>query len=112
MPISLETPIGEEEESTLADLVADAAARAPAEEAEDEVLAHTLGKALDRHLTTREAQVLRMRFGLDDGQARTLGEVGDELDISRERARQIEAEALRKLRTAVPFMRQFRDYVE
>ncbi len=112
VPISLETPIGEEEESTLADLVADAAARAPAEEAEDEVLAHTLGKALDRHLTSREAQVLRMRFGLDDGQARTLGEVGDELDISRERARQIEAEALRKLRTAVPFMRQFRDYVE
>jgi len=112
VPISLETPIGEEEESTLADLVADAAARAPADEAEEEVLAHTLGKALDRHLTSREAQVLRMRFGLDDGQARTLGEVGDELDISRERARQIEAEALRKLRTAAPFMRQFREYVE
>ncbi|MBM2809316.1 MAG: polymerase, sigma 70 subunit, RpoD subfamily [Chloroflexi bacterium] len=112
VPISLETPIGEEEESTLADLIADAGARAPAEEAEEVVLAHMLDDALRRHLTPREAQVLRMRFGLEDGQVRTLGEVGDELDISRERARQIEAEAIRKLRTTVPFMKQFRDYVE
>jgi RNA polymerase primary sigma factor len=112
VPISLETPIGEEEESTLADLIADAAARAPSEEAEEGVLADMLDEALKRHLTPREAQVLRMRFGLDDGQVRTLGEVGDELEISRERARQIEAEAIRKLRTTVPFMKQFRDYVE
>jgi RNA polymerase primary sigma factor len=112
VPISLETPIGEEEESTLADLIADAAARAPSDEAEEGVLADMLDEALKRHLTPREAQVLRMRFGLDDGQVRTLGEVGDELEISRERARQIEAEAIRKLRTTVPFMKQFRDYVE
>lgn len=112
VPISLETPVGEEEESTLADLIADAAARAPAEEAEEEVLAQMLDEALRQHLTPREAQVLRMRFGLEDGQVRTLGEVGDELDISRERARQIESEAIRKLRTAVPFMKRFRDYVE
>lgn len=112
VPISLETPVGEEEESTLADLIADAGARAPAEEAEEEVLSDMLEEALRQHLTPREAQVLRMRFGLDDGQVRTLGEVGDELDISRERARQIESEAIRKLRAAVPFMKQFRDYVE
>ena len=112
VPISLETPVGEEEESTLADLIADAGARAPAEEAEEGVLADMLDEALRRHLTPREAQVLRMRFGLEDGQVRTLGEVGEELDISRERARQIESEAIRKLRTAVPFMKQFRDYVE
>lgn len=112
LPISLETPIGEEEDSVLADLIADATARAPEDEAEIGNLADVLGKGLDRHLTSREAQVLRMRFGLDDGQARTLGEVGDELGISRERARQIEVEALRKLRSSVPFRRQFREYVE
>jgi RNA polymerase primary sigma factor len=112
VPISLEMPIGEEEESTLADLIADAASRAPSEEAEEGVLSDMLDDALRRHLTPREAQVLRMRFGLEDGQVRTLGEVGDELDISRERARQIEGEAIRKLRTAVPFMKQFRDYVD
>jgi RNA polymerase primary sigma factor len=112
VPISLETPIGEEEESTLADLIADAGARAPSEEAEEGVLADMLDQALNQHLTAREAQVLRMRFGLEDGQVRTLGEVGDQLDISRERARQIEAEAIRKLRTTVPFMNQFREYVE
>ena len=112
VPISLETPVGEEEESTLADLIADAAARAPSEEAEEGVLSDMLDEALRRHLTPREAQVLRMRFGLEDGQVRTLGEVGEELEISRERARQIESEAIRKLRTAVPFMKQFRDYVE
>lgn len=111
VPISLETPVGEEEESTLADLIADAAARAPADEAEEGVLSDMLEQALRQHLTPREAQVLRMRFGLEDGQVQTLGEVGDKLDISRERARQIEAEAIRKLRTAVPFMKQFRDYV-
>lgn len=112
VPISLETPIGEEEESTLADLLADAAARAPSDEAEEEVLSDMLDEALSQHLTPREAQVLKMRFGLEDGQVRTLGEVGEELDISRERARQIEAEAIRKLRSAGPFLKQFRDYVD
>jgi RNA polymerase primary sigma factor len=90
----------------------DTAARAPAEEAEDGVLADKLDEALNRHLAPREAVVLRMRFGLGDGRERTLGEVGEELDISRERARQLEAIALRKLRVAAPFMQQFRDYLD
>jgi RNA polymerase primary sigma factor len=84
----------------------------PSDEAEDGVLADNLYQALDRHLAPREAAVLRMRFGLEDGREHTLGEVGDQLDISRERVRQLEAIALRKLRMAMPFMREFRDYVE
>lgn len=112
VPISIETPIGEDEGSTLADLIMDATARATADEAEEGVLTDKLDEALRFHLTPREAQVLRMRFGLEDGQPRTLGEVGDELNISRERARQLEFMAIRKLRLAVPFMKQFRDYLE
>ena len=112
VPISLETPVGEEEGSTLADLIADAAGRAPAEEAEEELLAQTLNEALNQHLNPREAEVLRLRFGLGDARERTLGEVGQELQISRERARQIEADAMRKLRRAVPFLDRFRAYVE
>jgi RNA polymerase primary sigma factor len=112
VPISIETPIGEDEGSVLGDLLMDTAARAPAEEAEDGVLADKLDEALNRHLAPREAVVLRMRFGLGDGRERTLGEVGEELDISRERARQLEAIALRKLRVAAPFMQQFRDYLD
>jgi RNA polymerase primary sigma factor len=112
IPISIETPIGEDEGSVLADLIVDSSGRATADEAEEGVLADRLDDALRRHLTPREAVVLRMRFGLGDGRERTLGEVGEELDISRERARQLEAMALRKLRVAAPFLQQFRDYLE
>ena len=113
VPISLETPIGDEQESTLADLIADASSRATAEEAEEGVLSQTLDDALRRHLSPRETEILRLRFGLDrGGQERTLGEVGEELGISRERVRQIEGEAIRKLRGTVLFRQQFRDYAE
>ena len=112
-PISLETPIGDRDESTLADLIADAALRAPTEEAEEEVLAETLDRALDEHLAPREVQLLRLRYGLDrGGEGRTLGEVGQELGISRERVRQLEAQVMQKLRKAAGFRRQFREYVE
>jgi RNA polymerase primary sigma factor len=113
VPISLETPIGgDESESTLADLIADAAERTPTEEAEDEVLAQHLDHSLREHLSPRMVEVLRLRYGLGDGRERTLGEVGEALGISRERARQIEAEAMRKLRTVAPFRAEFREYVE
>ena len=91
-PVSLETPIGEEEDSHLGDFIPDDDAPAPAE-----VAAFTLLKELDT-LTPREEKVLRLRFGLDDGKARTLEEVGREFNVTRERIRQIEAKALRKLR--------------
>lgn len=109
--ISIDTPMGEDGESTLADLIKDVAVGDPAEEAEEAVLADRLDEALRRLLTPREAQVLRLRFGLGDGRERTLCELGIEFDISHERARQIESEAIRKLRKAVPFRRQFRDYL-
>jgi RNA polymerase primary sigma factor len=112
VPISLETPIGDEDESTVADFVSDASGPSPAEEAEETVLAQSLGEALAQHLSAREAAVVRMRFGLVDGQPHTLGEIAEELGISRERVRQIEAEALHKLRRTAPFLRQFREYAE
>ncbi|HLH23515.1 MAG TPA: sigma-70 family RNA polymerase sigma factor [Chloroflexota bacterium] len=112
IPISLETPIGEEDESTVADFVSDAMTLSPAEEAEETVLAQSLDDALARHLSPREAAVLRMRFGLVDGQPHTLGEIAEEIGISRERVRQIEAESLHKLRRTGQFLRQFREYVQ
>ncbi len=112
VPISLETPIGEEQESTLADLIADASSPAPSEQAEDEVLHQMLDRSLRERLTQREAEVLRLRFGLGDNRERTLAEVGQELGISRERARQLETEALRKLRRDMPFKQRFKEYVE
>jgi len=112
VPLSLETPIGEEQESTLADVIADAAARAPADEAENEVLHQMLDTSLRERLTQRESEVLKLRFGLGDNRERTLAEVGQELGISRERARQLEAEAIRKLRRDTPFKQRFKEYVE
>jgi len=96
-PVSLETPIGEEEDSHLGDFIEDEDAPAPAEAASFMLLKEQLEDVLDT-LTPREKRVLRLRFGLDDGQARTLEEVGQEFGVTRERIRQIEAKALRKLR--------------
>ena len=96
-PVSLETPIGEEEDSHLGDFIPDDDAPAPSEAASFVLLKEQLGDVL-KTLTPREAKVLRLRFGLDDGRARTLEEVGKEFEVTRERIRQIEAKALRKLR--------------
>ncbi|MCQ2404502.1 MAG: RNA polymerase sigma factor RpoD [Clostridia bacterium] len=96
-PVSLETPIGEEEDSHLGDFIPDDEAPAPADAASHMLLKETLTGVLET-LTPREAKVLRLRFGLEDGRPRTLEEVGKEFDVTRERIRQIEAKALRKLR--------------
>jgi len=96
-PVSLETPIGEEEDSHLGDFIPDDDALAPADAAAFMLLREQLTDVLDT-LTPREEKVLRLRFGLDDGRARTLEEVGKEFNVTRERIRQIEAKALRKLR--------------
>lgn len=96
-PVSLETPIGEEEDSHLGDFIEDHEAPAPAEEASFQMLKEQLEGVLDT-LTPREEKVLRLRFGLDDGRSRTLEEVGQVFGVTRERIRQIEAKALRKLR--------------
>lgn len=96
-PISLETPIGEEEDSHLGDFIPDEDAPAPADAAAFALLKEQLLDVLDT-LTPREERVLKLRFGLDDGRARTLEEVGREFNVTRERIRQIEAKALRKLR--------------
>ncbi|SEA07337.1 RNA polymerase primary sigma factor [Eubacterium aggregans] len=96
-PVSLETPIGEEEDSHLGDFIPDNEAPAPAEAASFALLKEQLIEVLST-LTEREEKVLRLRFGLDDGRARTLEEVGKEFNVTRERIRQIEAKALRKLR--------------
>ncbi len=96
-PVSLETPIGEEEDSHLGDFIPDDDAPAPAEAASYAMLREHLDEVLHT-LTPREMQVLKLRFGFDDGRTRTLEEVGKEFNITRERIRQIEAKALRKLR--------------
>ena len=96
-PVSLETPIGEEDDSHLGDFIPDDEAPAPAEIASFTLLREQLLEVLDT-LTPREEMVLRLRFGLDDGKTRTLEEVGKEFNVTRERIRQIEAKALRKLR--------------
>ena len=96
-PISLETPIGEEEDSHLGDFIPDEDASEPAEAASYTLLKEQLSEVLST-LTPREEKVLRLRFGLEDGRTRTLEEVGKEFNVTRERIRQIEAKALRKLR--------------
>ena len=96
-PVSLETPIGEEEDSHLGDFIQDDSSPAPADSATYMLLREQLKTVLDT-LAAREARVLRLRFGLDDGRMRTLEEVGKEFNVTRERIRQIEAKALRKLR--------------
>lgn len=109
-PVSLETPIGEEEDSHLGDFIPDEDVPAPADAAAFTLLKEHLIEVLDT-LTEREEKVLRLRFGLDDGRARTLEEVGKEFNVTRERIRQIEAKALRKLRHPSR-SKKLRDYLE
>ena len=109
-PVSLETPIGEEEDSHLGDFIQDENVPVPAEAAAFTLLKEQLTEVLGT-LTEREQKVLRLRFGLDDGRARTLEEVGKEFQVTRERIRQIEAKALRKLRHPSR-SRKLRDYLE
>ena len=109
-PVSLETPIGEEEDSHLGDFIPDDDAPAPSEAASFTLLKEQLGTVLDT-LSPRESMVLKLRFGLEDGRARTLEEVGKEFDVTRERIRQIEAKALRKLRHPSR-SKKLKDYLE
>ncbi len=109
-PVSLETPIGEEDDSHLGDFIEDHDAQAPADAAAFELLKEQLEDVLDT-LSAREEKVLRLRFGLDDGRSRTLEEVGQFFGVTRERIRQIEAKALRKLRHPMRSKR-LRDYLE
>ena len=109
-PVSLETPIGEEEDSHLGDFIPDEDAPAPAEAAAFSMLKEQLVDVLST-LTEREQKVLKLRFGLEDGRARTLEEVGKEFDVTRERIRQIEAKALRKLRHPTR-SKKLKDYLE
>ncbi|MEE1070922.1 MAG: RNA polymerase sigma factor RpoD [Cellulosilyticum sp.] len=109
-PVSLETPIGEEEDSHLGDFIPDEDIPVPAEAAAFTLLKEQLIEVLDT-LTEREQKVLRLRFGLDDGRARTLEEVGKEFSVTRERIRQIEAKALRKLRHPSR-SKKLKDYLE
>ena len=109
-PVSLETPIGEEEDSHLGDFIPDNDAPAPADPASHTMLREQLADVLST-LTPREAKVLRLRFGLEDGRSRTLEEVGKEFNVTRERIRQIEAKALRKLRHPSR-SRKLKDYLD
>ena len=109
-PVSLETPIGEEEDSHLGDFIPDEDVPAPAEAAAFSMLKEQLLEVLDT-LTEREQKVLKLRFGLEDGRARTLEEVGKEFEVTRERIRQIEAKALRKLRHPSR-SKKLKDYLE
>ena len=109
-PVSLETPIGEEEDSHLGDFIPDDDALAPADAASMLLLKEQLGEVL-KTLTAREEKVLSLRFGLEDGHPRTLEEVGKEFNVTRERIRQIEAKALRKLRHPSR-SRKLKDYLD
>lgn len=109
-PVSLETPIGEEEDSHLGDFIPDEDAPVPAEAAAYSLLKEQIEEVLNT-LNDREQKVLKLRFGLEDGRARTLEEVGKEFDVTRERIRQIEAKALRKLRHPSR-SKKLRDYLD
>jgi RNA polymerase primary sigma factor len=109
-PVSLETPIGEEDDSHLGDFIEDQGAMAPSDAASHQLLKEQVEDVLDS-LTGRERRVLQLRFGLDDGRQRTLEEVGREFGVTRERIRQIEAKALRKLRHPSR-SKKLRDYLE
>ena len=110
-PMSLETPVGEDATSTLGDVVTDFTGRSPEEEADEAVVAAGIQQALQQYLEPREADLIRLRFGLDQGGLeRTLGDVGKQLGISRERVRQLEAQAMDKLRHAASFRREFGEY--
>ena len=109
-PVSLESPVGEEEDSHLGDFIRDDNVPVPAEAAAFALLREQLGEVMDT-LTSRERKVLSLRFGLEDGRARTLEEVGKEFEVTRERIRQIEAKALRKLRHPSR-SRKLKDFLE
>jgi len=109
-PVSLETPVGEEDESHLGDFIEDQQAVAPADAAARALLNEAVGEALEE-LTDRERKIVRLRFGLEDGQARTLEEVGKEFGVTRERIRQIESKTLAKLRHPIRSLR-LRDYLD
>ena len=109
-PVSLETPIGEEEDSHLGDFIEDEEALAPADAASFILLKEQLEEVLET-LTPRERDVLRLRFGIIDGRGRTLEEVGKKFNVTRERIRQIEAKALRKLRHPTR-SKKLKDYLE
>ena len=109
-PVSLETPIGEEEDSHLVDFIEDTKAAPPSDIAAQAMLREQLIQALHK-LTPREEKVIRLRYGLDDGRLRTLEEVGKEFNVTRERIRQIEAKALRKLRNPTK-SKKLRDYLD
>jgi RNA polymerase primary sigma factor len=109
-PVSLETPVGEAEDSNLGDFIADEGGEAPPDAASFQMLRESMEDVLST-LSERERLVLRLRFGLDDGRSRTLEEVGNEFKVTRERIRQIEAKALRKLRHPSR-SHKLRDYLE
>ena len=109
-PVSLETPIGEEEDSHLGDFIEEQNAPEPVDAASFQLLKEQVEEVLHT-LTDRESRVLRLRFGLEDGRGRTLAEVGREFGLTRERIRQIDAKALRKMRHSSR-SRQLRDYLE
>ncbi len=110
LPVSLEAPIGEEEDSHLGDFIEDQNIVPPPDAASRQLLKEQIGEVLSS-LTPRERRVLQLRFGLEDGRARTLEEVGKEFNVTRERIRQIEAKALRKLRHPSR-SRKLKDYLE